>query len=67
MKNQCDERQSASAILTRRDKLTDRRAEFRSRSISNQPPGALHDMRIAQHVDLRFDFLYSASKSRGEP
>jgi hypothetical protein len=67
MKDQRYERQSTSAILTRGNELADRRAEFRSRSISNQAPGALHDVRIAQNVDLRFDFLDTASKSRSEP
>lgn len=67
MKDQRDECQSTPAILTRGNELADRRAEFRSRSISNQPSGTLHKVSIAQQLDLRFDFLDSASKSRSEP
>ncbi len=67
MKDQRDERQSTPAILTRGNELADRLAEFRSRSISNQPSGTLHKVSIAQQLDLRFDFLDTAPKSRSEP
>ena len=66
MQDQRDECQPAPAILTRGNKLADGGAEFQSRSIPDQSTGALHDVGVAQNVDLRFDFLDTPSQSRRE-
>lgn len=66
MQDQRDERQSPTAVLTGGHELADCDAELRGRSIPDQPSGTLHDVGIAQHVDLRFDFLDTPAQSRRE-
>ncbi len=66
MEDERDEREPATAVLTRVDELGDLRAKLGRGAVLDQVASALQDVTPAQCVDLRLDFLDPSSKTRGK-